>query len=626
MAVFSRLSLRSTMLAVIVLAIVPTLGLTLLHGIEHMHDSKRQAQVQALGLAADIAHEQSELTVSSRRILQTLAMTPAIQQHDAAQSTRLLQPLLKEYGEPYLNFLAIDVNGQAFAQSMQGKLNNYMDRQWFRDVLQTGKAVTSGFIIGKAIKRPIMAMSWPARDADDNIHAVLAVGIGLASLEHRLGSSLVPKGSIIGICDHEGTILAREPSRPELIGTNKKDFPLIRSMMTTREGVLEEATLDGVERIVAFTRMFPDIDKSPIIYVGVDRAVAYAEAWSGLYRQFLWLTVLLCAGLAVAAFFGGRFLVQPAAEIADAADKIGQGKLSRRICEQQLVREYGQIASAFNAMAGQLEARALKLEEQAATLVQNNAELTDQIASRMRAEQNLARHAEKLQRSNEELEQFAYVASHDLQEPLRIIYSYLQLIERRYQPIIDDDGKRFIQATKDASERMRALIHGLLDYSRLSTRAQPFEEVDITSVMSEARQLLSESIAECAAVLTEDPLPVVPADRRQMLQLFQNLISNAIKYRKPDQTPHVHVSGQAEDDHWHFTIRDDGIGIEAEYHERIFGMFQRLHSRAHYQGTGIGLTLCRKIVERHNGRIWVESKAGQGSTFHFTLAATEVQS
>ena len=215
------------------------------------------------------------------------------------------------------------------------------------------------------------------------------------------------------------------------------------------------------------------------------------------------------------------------------------------------------------------------------------------------------------------------MASHDLQEPLRIIYSYLQLIERRYQPIIDEDGKRFITATMDATERMRSLIRGLLDYSRVSTKAQPFAPVDTGEVIQEVLALLSETIAESKAVVTAEELPRIMGDRVQVLQLLQNLVSNALKFHAPGQIPEVSILAAREGGFWNFTVRDNGIGIESDYFDRIFAMFQRLHTRAQFTGTGIGLTLCRKIVERHNGRIWVESEPGNGSAFHFTLPALE---
>ncbi len=618
------ISLRSAVMAVVLLAVIPALGLILWHGIRRMDEAKGWAQSKALDLARDIAAEQNSISISTKRILQTLTLTQEIQNHEAEQSTRLLVSIQKEYGAPYLNFVAINMDGQAFAQSLTSEpLKNYADRNWFKNLKLSGEFTTSEFIVGKTTKVPIMALAYPVVSKDGKMHAALASGVGLSWLGEQLAASMLPPNSIVTIIDHLGTVLAREPPLPDTVGTRKGETRVIELAHKQAEGTLEITTTDGVERILAFTRMYPDMVHSPAIYVGIDKKVAYADAWRALYIQFAWLVGLGILGLTAARLSGGRFLATPAQNIAAAAEHIGAGNLSERLNEKYLVLEYSQISQAFNTMATLLEARAIELELNAQVLSRSNQELEQEVATRKQAQASLTLHAAKLKRSNEELEQFAYVASHDLQEPLRIIYSYLQLIERRYQPIIDEDGKRFITATMDATERMRSLIRGLLDYSRVSTKAQPFAPVDTGEVIQEVLALLSETIAESKAVVTAEELPRIMGDRVQVLQLLQNLVSNALKFHAPGQIPEVSILAAREGGFWNFTVRDNGIGIESDYFDRIFAMFQRLHTRAQFTGTGIGLTLCRKIVERHNGRIWVESEPGNGSAFHFTLPALE---
>ncbi len=224
----------------------------------------------------------------------------------------------------------------------------------------------------------------------------------------------------------------------------------------------------------------------------------------------------------------------------------------------------------------------------------------------------------ELERSNQELQQFAYVASHDLQEPLRMVTSYLQLLKRRYQGRLDSDADEFIAFAVDGATRMHHLINDLLAYSRVGTRGQPFEPTDCQVIFDQVVTNLKIAIEEGGATVTHDPLPRVMADGSQLAQLLQNLIGNAIKFRD-HRPPHVHVSAERRDGGWQIAVRDNGIGIEPQYVERIFLIFQRLHTRAEYPGTGIGLAICKKIVERHAGRIWVESQPGQGATFYFTL-------
>jgi PAS domain S-box-containing protein len=240
------------------------------------------------------------------------------------------------------------------------------------------------------------------------------------------------------------------------------------------------------------------------------------------------------------------------------------------------------------------------------------------ITERKKAEQALADKARELARSNTELEQFAYVASHDLQEPLRMVSSYTQLLAKRYKGNLGSDADEFIGYAVDGATRMQRLIQDLLAYSRVGTKGREFEPTDCEGVLGRVLGDLRLAIQESGAVVTHDPLPTVIADRTQLEQLFQNLIGNAIKFRN-QEPPRVHVSSKQNREEWIFSIRDNGIGIDPQYAERIFVIFQRLHKRGEYPGTGIGLAVCKKIVERHGGRIWVESNGEKGTLFSFTM-------
>ena len=244
------------------------------------------------------------------------------------------------------------------------------------------------------------------------------------------------------------------------------------------------------------------------------------------------------------------------------------------------------------------------------------------VTERKRMEQRLDSTLADLQRSNAELEQFAYIASHDLQEPLRMITSYMQIIEEDYKGKLDADADQYIAFTVDGAKRMQTLIDDLLAYSRVGTRGEPFIPTSMSSVLSAAIANLEVTIEESHAVVTHDQLPTVRGDESQLIQLFQNLLGNAIKFRG-DDAPMIHVGVEETKDGWVFSVHDNGIGIDMKYAERIFTVFQRLHARDEYPGTGIGLAVVKKIVERHGGRIWVESEPAKGSTFYFTLRKRE---
>ena len=240
------------------------------------------------------------------------------------------------------------------------------------------------------------------------------------------------------------------------------------------------------------------------------------------------------------------------------------------------------------------------------------------ITDRKGAEAELKATAAALRRSNEELEQFAYIVSHDLQEPLRTISSFSSMLSRRMGPSLDADNRELLGFVLSAAARMRELINGLLAYSRVEHSSDDIQSVDMNAVVDYSISTLARSIEESHAVVTRDALPGVQGDFGRCVQLVENLIGNALKYRSAE-SPRIHVTGSRTGGECVLSVSDNGIGIAPGYHEQIFGVFRRLHTAAAYPGTGIGLAICRKIVERAGGRIWVESEPGKGSTFRFTL-------
>jgi light-regulated signal transduction histidine kinase (bacteriophytochrome) len=274
-----------------------------------------------------------------------------------------------------------------------------------------------------------------------------------------------------------------------------------------------------------------------------------------------------------------------------------------------------QAASTLRRSKEELEAQ---VAERTDELREANAHLAVELDERRRAEQLLAHYAEDLKRSNAELEEFANVASHDLQEPLRMVASFTQLLAKRYRGKLDKDADEFITFAVDGATRMQKLIQDLLAYSRIGTRGKPLGPTDCNVIFDQARANLFKAVEENDAQVSSGPLPTVPGDEVQLVQLFQNLLANALKFRG-EQPPIIRVTAQENDVAWRFAVQDNGIGLALAHHDRIFKIFQRLHHRSEYPGTGIGLAICKKIVERHGGRLWAESEAGRGATFYFTI-------
>ncbi|YAF95132.1 MAG: GAF domain-containing protein [Nodularia sp. CChRGM 3473] len=359
----------------------------------------------------------------------------------------------------------------------------------------------------------------------------------------------------------------------------------------------------------------------------------------------------------------GQDILDPCFQQQGYVEKYRQGRVSAIVdieqakiqdCHRQFLQQLGVKANLVVPILVRENIWGLLIAHQCATPRQWNSfelELLEHLANQIGIALSQAqlleqetRQSQELARSNAELEQFAYVASHDLQEPLRMVTSYLQLLERKYKNQLDTNAEQFITYAVDGARRMQNLINDLLNYSRVTSRGQPFVEVDFQTVFDQAIANLKFTIEESGAIITHDPLPVVIADPSQLTQVLQNLIGNAIKFRG-EFPPKIHVGAvkEAEEtdellptqhspstslrasplstvpNEWLFSVRDNGIGIETQYAERIFVIFQRLHGRSKYPGTGIGLAICKKIIERHGGHIWVESEPGQGSIFYFTI-------
>ncbi len=329
--------------------------------------------------------------------------------------------------------------------------------------------------------------------------------------------------------------------------------------------------------------------------------------------------------VAAAALLIADRIAKPIESLSKVAQEVKMGNLSVR-APSAGPDEIGSLCNIFNSMIERIGNwhQELEKEVQARTseLRKANEDLASEVTLRKETEKALKLTLSELERSNSELQQFAYVASHDLQEPLRMISSYVQLLGRRYKGKLDDDADEFITYAVDGAKRMQSLIGGLLQLSRVGTREMSFEAIDCEAVLNQTLANLHASIADCCAQVTHEPLPTVAADATQLLQLFQNLIGNAIKFRRTE-TQRIHVSAEPKNSRWLFSVRDNGIGIDPEHANRIFGIFQRLHGRAEYPGTGIGLAICKKIVEGHGGQIWVESELGKGTTFFFTLPVAQ---
>jgi signal transduction histidine kinase len=604
--------LRVRLLFLVLIALVPGAGLYVYSALGHRAQDLERARVEALEQARQIARTQDYVIQASQGLL--VALNEIVLPVDArSPCPSQLSALLRDM--PYVrNLGVIALDGALLCSAVpppRGAMN-LSDRDWFQGALTTGGFFVGRYRVGAITGQGTITLSAPRRDASGRVRGVLFVALGLEALERLMAAVPLPSEAVITVFDRQGIVVARRPATG-LIGKVAPESALVRTVFSRGEGTVESDGPDGQRRMYGFAPLRAGVQTAEIfVVVGRPVASAYATANRELAWNLSALGAVALVAIALAWLTGHFTVVRPIRTMVAVTHRIGEGDLEARVGPRYSSGELGKLGRALDASTTALAARTAALHHSARELE----------ATVERRTSELQRANEELVRSNAELEQFAYVASHDLQEPLRMVSSYLELLQRRYGDRLDERAHVFIGYAVDGAVRMRTLINDLLAYSRVARRATERTPTDVTDCVREALLNLGVAIRESGAAVTHDPLPTVVGSPSLIATVFQNLIGNAIKFRR-DEPPRVHVTADRDGAEWVFRVRDNGLGIPAEYHERIFTIFQRLHTRAQYPGTGIGLAICRKIVDQHGGRLWVESEEGKGSTFCFTLPAAE---
>ena len=510
--------------------------------------------------------------------------------------------------------------------------------------LSTGEVYYSSVSFDQITGEPLMTMAVPLIDPrTSKLESAVFATIRLKKIWDLIARIRVGDAGSVYMVDESGRVFAHRDRSVVLRGT---DFSL-----PAEDGI--HRGLDG-SRVVLAVKGTKLGDKW--LSVAVERPLA--EALALTIRSVITVALILSVALVLAgaaAFLAVRQIVRPLRSLANSATAVAAGDLSPRI-ELQGGDEVGQLAESFRTMVDRLKSAFASLEntvselkgreselkrlnesleervrERTRELAQTNQDLEGEVAERRQAEEALQHKAQELARSNAELEQFGYVASHDLKEPLRKVQAFGDLLVRKSGDGLNEQGRGYLERIQNAAARMQILIDDLLSYSRVTTQAQPFVPVDLGQVAQEVVTDLEVRIDQSGGRVEVADLATVDADPTQMRQLLQNLIANALKFNRPEEPPVVKVSGRllnghdgglagtSDDGHFELTVNDNGIGFEEKYADRIFGIFQRLHGRGTYEGTGIGLATCRKIAERHGGSITAKSKPEEGATFIVAL-------
>ena len=532
------------------------------------------AESRLLQSASSIAAEQTQILESARQLLTAMALTSDSTQQDPFACQVYLAHVQKAY-QRYFVFIIFDAKNSIVCQFPSISISDIN--------LFGASSADSAFAVSKYAKLteeglPVLPMTYTSRDDAGNIVAILATALRIDWLDKYLEKLPLPAGLSVTLLGPFGSVLASHPDEP----FPSESRPEWWRQDTTKDGRIVKTG----DRIIALVRAG---EGGLTVAVSQPTREIAVTATHLLWFQLATGSVVLFGAGGIAWTVGEVAILRRIRRLGRLACSLEMGHLEARYGSEREGDELDQLGQAFDRMASVLQRR-----------------------------------LDELARSNRDLQQFAGVVSHDLQEPLRMVSSYCDLLRRRYQGRLDADADRFIEFAVDGARRMQLLIQDLLAYARIDSRGQPLTQIDMTNVCELALANLTLAIEESGATIRVGPLPIVLGDKLQLTQLLQNLFGNGIKYQREDK-PTIQLTAERRGSCWLFIVADNGIGINPKFADKIFEIFKRLHTRDEYVGTGIGLAMCKRIVERHGGEIWLDCGYRDGARFCFTLPADRDQ-
>jgi signal transduction histidine kinase len=602
-------SLRVRLVLLVLLAALPALTLTIYSGREQRRLAEENVEKEILRLSEMATIHQETFIENTRIFLVALSHMSAVRSPDLTECKELFAHLFIEHYPQFASFYVADLNANVVCNAPGTHVPDRLSEcEHYAMMVTSHDYVVSNYHLCHATGEAIMAMGYPVHDYEDNFIRVINVSIDLSWLNQLASQVELPAGSTLAVFDYEGNYLTHYPEPEKWTGKHLAENSPLYPLFSHGRGIRVAQDADGIERIYATTPM-ESVSGDVTVIMGIPTAIAYAEANRITTRNLIFLiSATLMA--AVAASFLAEFLVmRQTRELLQTTQQLAEGNLSARTTILSEGGELGQLARSFDKMASALQQR-----EQ----------------ERQQAESAMREYATELERSNRELQDFANIASHDMQEPLRKILTFSELLRQRYDGTIDEQGQDYLLRMEHSAERLHDLINELLVYSRITTRAQPFEQVSLDEITKRVLNDLDLQIEETGASIQVTALPSLEADPTQMYQLIQNLVGNALKFRQADSQPVINIDASQKSTGLReangivmLSVSDNGIGFDEKYLDRIFQPFQRLHGSEKYEGTGMGLAICRKITERHGGSITARSRPGEGSTFVVELPASQ---
>ena len=597
-------SLRSRAILLVLLAILPLLVLTLNSYLEERDKAILEMQRDEVVAVRNLAIIQETLISSTRQLLHSLSHSPQVQRRDQAACNRLFAGMLEQC--PYYSILtASDPEGKVIASAPAVSYPvNVGDRLYFKRAIETRGFVVGEPILGRITKKYCFDLAYPILDDQGQFKGVLTAGIDLNWLGGVLAKSDLPPSTGLALTDATGKVLFRYPDPLKYTGKRFVDS-IVKAMTSQDEGVMEGLGLPGDLRLLGFTRLAPPLHDMRLV-IGIPRELAIRKVNAELWRHLIWLALVAALALTAARVGGKAFILQPVDKLLKVTRRLTHGDLAARTGAPYQPGELGQLALAFDQMADSLQERDADLQKTALELEQRVRELD--------------RRSLELVDSNKELENFTYSVAHDLRAPLRAIGGFARVLLEDYPDKLDADGQRYLNIIHSDARKMGQLIDDLLALARLGRKEMRFAPLDMSELAQEISNELRATHPERNLQFEIQLLPAAWGDRAMIRQVLENLLFNAIKFTQDRETALIQVSGWSEADDNVYCVRDNGIGFDMRYVNKLFGVFQRLHPEKDFEGTGVGLAMVRRIVERHGGRMWAEGRVDAGAAFYFTLS------
>jgi signal transduction histidine kinase len=600
-----KTSILTRLLLLLIISYLPIASIIFWNNRLQREQAQYVVQEHALQQARDIAFFHRQQIQEITNILLLLSKTDMIQEWDMERCNQSANDLVSDFPN-WFGFGVFDEQGIVQCSTIPESVGmSFADRPYVRTPLDRGEVAVSDYRLGTITGRYTFVVVAPIVNDDGTIRGAISIGIEPDVQSELIAHEVLHPDYHMTVIDQTNTVLLRYPN-PELwIGTPYNEN-LVRQIEGKTEGTFEGFGLEENTRLYGFMSIEPT---GATVLVSINKARAFAAVNRIQQRNLIamagtFIITALLIGLAA------RLIARPLHQFSVVTQQFARGDLSKRINTNSGVMEIMQIQQAFNDMAESIESR---IEGRTAALKELNQQLAEEIKMRKEVEAELANYTLRLRESNEDLEQFASVASHDLREPLRKINAFSERLQK--SNLTEEQRQDYLKRLTDASQRMTMMIDNLLLYSRVEQQHNTQTEVDLTAVAHKAITDLEPLLKETQGSVQVETLPTIQADIMQMQRLFQNLITNALKYFRDGVPPVIHITAQEREQDFQIRVQDNGVGIAEKDSERIFKIFERLHGRNEGGGAGLGLAICRKIVQHHGGTITVESTVGAGSTF-----------